>query len=436
MTTANTMPEKAAIRLAELGTDLLTALEREVSAGRPIDAFLANAFRQNRHFGSRDRRFFMQLAFSYFRWRGWIGPGVIANPSISAIAGYLLDAEKDHPAIAVLARDCGMPATELQPLGPMSLNEKSEALKAILDLDAAPSSVDLVPEWTADMLLPQEGTEQSAGLLKFIEAIQTRPPVWLRSRSGKNAPFEKALAKREIEFRKHAFLSDAYAVEAGIRAGEIQRETGYLFEIQDLSSQAVGLVCAPASGEKWWDVCAGAGGKALQLADIAQGNCLVTATDRRPAPIKELRLRAKHAQIACIRPKVVDVVAKPKSDEKFDGVLVDAPCSGLGTWSRHPDARWRTSPEQIKSHAIYQRRILSRAAENVRAGGSLVYSVCTLTTAETIETVAGFLEDHPAFSLQSFPDPLTGNATEGTACIWPWEGPSGGMFIARFTHGG
>jgi 16S rRNA (cytosine967-C5)-methyltransferase len=117
-------------------------------------------------------------------------------------------------------------------------------------------------------------------------------------------------------------------------------------------------------------------------------------------------------------------------------VLVDAPCSGVGTWARNPDARWRTDEKSIRSAAKRQRAILSHAATAVRPGGRLVYAVCTITRAETIDVVEAFNAQQPDFELVPFPHPLTGIETAGTVFIEPWQARCGAMFIAHWQRRG
>ncbi|MCA1809742.1 MAG: RsmB/NOP family class I SAM-dependent RNA methyltransferase, partial [Lentisphaerae bacterium] len=198
--------------------------------------------------------------------------------------------------------------------------------------------------------------------------------------------------------------------------------------IQDLASQAVGLICAPRPGEFWWDVCAGSGGKALHLADLMQGAGTVLATDTRSGALATLQKRLrKHASLK-VRSRLAGTARAPKAG--FDGVLVDAPCSGLGTWHRNPDARWRTEREQVISQALAQKQLLDDAAGKVRAGGRLVYAVCTLTKAETVDVLDDFLEHHKEFKPCPGAHPLTGEQSDGRFWIWPWQGKCNGMFIA------
>ena len=115
-------------------------------------------------------------------------------------------------------------------------------------------------------------------------------------------------------------------------------------------------------------------------------------------------------------------------------MLVDAPCSAIGTWRRNPDARWLIDRQAIPRLADLQGQILRAAAAGVRPGGTLVYSVCTLTPAETLGVIRPFLEAHPAFRLDPFPHPLDGSPTDGTVLIWPQDADTDAMFIARMVR--
>jgi 16S rRNA (cytosine967-C5)-methyltransferase len=205
-------------------------------------------------------------------------------------------------------------------------------------------------------------------------------------------------------------------------------------EIQDLASQAVGLVCDPDPGERWWDACAGAGGKALHLASLMGGKGLVVATDVQARRLKETVRRARRSPFRNITTKEWDgrhVAGKARS---FDGVLVDAPCSAIGTWRRNPDARWSLESQAIARLGELQVELLHAASAGVKPGGTLVYSVCTLTPAETTGVVQNFLAAHPGFQLDPFPHPLGDGTTDGTLLIWPQDQDTDAMFIARMVR--
>src|SRR4029079_13598593 len=155
------------------------------------------------------------------------------------------------------------------------------------------------------------------------------------------------------------------------------------FEIQDLASQLVGHACAPKPGETWWDVCAGEGGKTLHLADLMANKGVVWASDRHTRRLDTLKRRAARAQIFNYRVAPWDGAAKLPTKTKFDGILVDAPCSGVGTWQRNPHARWNATPNDVHELAATQRALLEHVVAGLKPHGRLIYSVCTLTRSET-----------------------------------------------------
>ena len=403
------IPEHAARKLAELAPVIVKHVAEAVAAGHPADSTLSNHFRSHHELGSRDRRFLSNLVFSFFRWRGWTRD---LDTVFALILSHRLDAVEIHPSIAILADKL-----DLQPLAGLSLEEKAAVVGGV-------HVEDLVPAWLREVLY-----ELDMHLRKCIEAFQKRPPTWLRvagrakpsslrSRSdcfggvGPAEPFQidsgSAGTPRPTP---HPTIAGAWSV-----FGSPVISSSHV-EIQDLASQSVGLICDPKAGESWWDVCAGSGGKSLHLADLMGNQGSILATDIRESALEELRRRAKRAGITIIKSWAGS--PDPASKE-FDGVLVDAPCSGIGTWSRNPDARWRTTADDVRNRAKVQAELLREAAKKVRAGGSLVYSVCTVTSLETMDVINAFLRERKAFTLDTAPH-----------WIWPWDGPCDGMFVAR-----
>ncbi len=426
------MPEKipggAARKQAELCVNILARVNSEVALGHPADRTTSKLYREHREFGSRDRRFFSNLVFSWFRWRGWLlGP---ENPAArDIISAFLLDADDVHPAIEHLARDLAM--AELQPMGNLGISEKAAALARRDGRERPPSAAKLVPEWTAARLFNPGDIGEEAHFLRCIEAFQARPPMWVRVKKRASATTLELMSQLSAPVQGAPASARALLKRADWEnlPGRARAE----MEIQDLASQCVGLICDPAPGQDWWDACAGAGGKALHLADI-MGRGRVLATDIRSGMIREGLRRAQQDGAKMISFREWDGHADPAASRLFDGVLVDAPCSGLGTWHRNPDARWRTADSTVTERASGQAALLAAAASKVRPGGRLVYSVCTLTRDET-EGVAGeFLKSHPEFRSAPGIHPISGEQNDGMFRIWPWQAQCNGMFIAAFTR--
>jgi 16S rRNA (cytosine967-C5)-methyltransferase len=207
------------------------------------------------------------------------------------------------------------------------------------------------------------------------------------------------------------------------------------FEVQDLSSQAVGLVCEPRPGETWWDACAGEGGKMLHLSDLMANRGLIWASDRAGWRLATLKRRAARAGVFNYRAVAWDGGPRLPTKAKFDGVLVDAPCSGIGTWHRNPHARWTTTAEDVKELSIVQQRILLHASAAVKPGGKLVYAACTLADSETTRVVEGFERQCTQFKRLAIRNPLAPESTPGgLLSLWPQESGGNGMCVAGWVR--
>ena len=182
--------------------------------------------------------------------------------------------------------------------------------------------------------------------------------------------------------------------------------------MQDESSQRAVEVCRAAPGERWLDLCAGSGGKSLALAALGAE---VTAWDSSARRLAELPRRARRAGARI-------AVERDEPTGTFDGVLVDAPCSGSGALSREPDARWRIDDAAVAGFQEAQSEVLRRGAERVRPGGVLVFATCSVFREEGEEVVASFLAGNPGFRLV---------AEERR---WPHREPGAGFYLARLAR--
>jgi 16S rRNA (cytosine967-C5)-methyltransferase len=289
-----------------------------------------------------------------------------------------------------------------------------------------------VPAWVWDHL--PEGTDD-ARRLAWVRSLQTPAPLWLRARPGKAVALLKELGDCEPAARVAGVPRPAFADAlryTGVR--DLHLAPPYRegrCEIQDLASQIVAHACGARPGETWWDTCAGEGGKSLHLADLMENKGLLWCSDRSALRLARLRKRFARAQRFNLR------VARWVSTEhlptktKFDGVLVDAPCSGLGTWRRYPEGRWTTKPDDIAELALLQQALLAAAAAAVKPGGRLVYAVCTLARDETTAIAAHFGATHrdrfepaPVFPAE----PRSPNMLQ----LWPQDLDANGMYIAAW----
>ncbi|MEK6591612.1 MAG: RsmB/NOP family class I SAM-dependent RNA methyltransferase, partial [Pseudomonadota bacterium] len=173
-------------------------------------------------------------------------------------------------------------------------------------------------------------------------------------------------------------------------------------EVQDEGSQLLGFLVAPRRNDLVVDFCAGAGGKTLMLGAMMQSRGRVYAFDISEKRLARLKPRLKRSGLSNLHPQLLQHENDPKVKRlagKIDRVLVDAPCSGLGTLRRNPDLKWRQSPQAIEELKVKQASILRAAARLVKPGGRLVYATCSLLREENHDIVAAFLAQHPEFSL-------------------------------------
>ena len=406
---------------------------------RPADRELSSFLRRNRHFGSRDRRLISETVFSVFRWWGWIRPwapdtAAAENPedwTPLLLAAHLLETASLPPAADLWAEAGGQDPRRLlrwEPAeNPLARFRDARRLLPETESPDTPKLRDLIPPWT---LAETAGTTPPETLIRWL---QNRPPMWLRAQQTDPRLLARTLADAGIPVHPHERLHNA--LNAGITRVNLYDLEPFrrgAFEIQDLASQATGHICGAEPGQRWWDACAGAGGKTLLLADHMNGKGSLLATDIREKKLLNLRRRARRGGFHNIRTGRWDG-RPPESGprQSFDGVLVDAPCSCSGTWRRNPDARWRRTPADLPEMAELQQTLLNGAADGVRPGGALIYATCSLFVRENEYVVHRFLQQHPRFRLEPFAHPLTGTPTRGTVQIWPWEGDCDAMFAAR-----
>jgi 16S rRNA (cytosine967-C5)-methyltransferase len=254
-----------------------------------------------------EKRAVVRAVFTYFRWLQWLEPRDSLQKQFSQALGLQQRFDQD----------------------PLSIKAEALAVRA-------------VPAWLRDeMDLPAD----------FLRQLQRDPVVWLRARPQTAEKLAAGLGDCApatlTQLPACPLTALRYMGEKDLfRTPEFQAGA---FEIQDLASQFVGHACTPQPGETWWDACAGAGGKTLHLADLMQNRGLVWASDRSARRLTALKQRAARAKIFNYRTAPWDGATRLPTKTKFDGILVDAPCSGTGTWQRNPHARWTTPPAMCAS---------------------------------------------------------------------------------------
>lgn len=262
------------------------------------------------------------------------------------------------------------------------------------------------PPWLVRRLLATYGVEETIAVCRTNNAV---PPFALRVNSLK-ATRERviaALAEEGITAAETLFSPDGITLAspaAALRKNACFREG--MIRIQDEASQLIAHLVAPERGERLLDLCAGSGGKTLHLAALMGNRGNITAVDLHSTRLRMLREEAQRLGVTIVETRTGDAAAPTDSfRDRFDGVLLDAPCSGLGTLRRNPEIRWRIAPTDINRCMELQSLLIARAAEYVRPGGRLVYSVCTVTPEENEVVIGKFLKKRIDFKVIS-PDTL------------------------------
>ena len=291
--------------------------------------------------------------------------------------------------------------------------EPWDGLELPADAAAALALRRSLPPWlSAELLgwLPPERAEAFALACNAVPALDLRANPLRTSRDELLARFTAAgVAARALPGAPHGLT----LLE---RVGDPRDLPGYaegLWCVQDRSAQAIAPLLDPQPGQRILDACAAPGGKSTHLAELIGDRGEVWALDRSEARLRRLDRNAERLGLTAIRSLALDATAlaeaKPHWGGSFDRLLLDAPCSGLGTLARHPDARWRITPDAIDGLVSLQRQLLEALLPLLAPAGRLVYATCTVEPRENGALIHGLLQSHPEWSLlqerQWWPEP-------------------------------
>jgi 16S rRNA (cytosine967-C5)-methyltransferase len=362
-------------------------LEVMAKSDQPLDRLLRDWFRTRRYAGSKDRAAIAQRVFSIQRHR-------------ASLAWRMGSDEPRALAIASLLKDDEVPESFFTGgYGPAELTDAERAAIGHAPSDPPPLCArGEFPEFLEPELVRACGDS----LLDDMMALQMRAPVDLRVNTLKRERGEvlEALRARGFPAEPTPYSSVGIRIASEGGSAELGRsamfETG-AFEFQDEAAQIASLLCAAKPGERVLDLAAGAGGKSLALAAMMQNKGEVVACDIRQTVLQELAARARRAGATIIRTHLTE---KEPPDGPFDAVLVDAPCTGTGTWRRQPELRWRLSPQILRERIALQDRLLDQAAARLHKGGRLIYATCSILPSENEDRVAAFLARHPQYAVR------------------------------------
>lgn len=422
----------------------IEVLQDIIERRRPAADALKDWGLSRRFAGSKDRAAIASLVYDALRRK--------------ASSGYAMASEEPRGLVlGMLAGLRGLPLDEIAALfsgenhAPAPLTVDETALLTAFSDEGAPDWVRAdVPEW----LWPSFQSGFGEAAMAEGQALAARAPIDLRVnrlKAGRDAALQD-LAHHQPE--TGAWSPDALRFQPGHdgRGPSLQTEPGFFagaFEVQDEGSQLVTLLAGAQPGQTVIDLCAGAGGKTLALAALMANRGSLYATDldsRRLAPLHD-RVTRSGASIVEVR------IPRSRGHEPLadvagqaDLVLVDAPCTGSGTWRRNPDAKWRVRPGALAERIKDQAEVLARAAKLVRPGGRIAYITCSMLPEENDEAIRAFLGRHPGFAPIAPIDVLKGAesdfsllarfATEFGLQLSPRRSGTDGFYLACLTRNG
>lgn len=368
------------------------------TGGAAADTLIARYFAQRRYAGSKDRRAVRDLVYRAIRRAG--------EAPVSGRAALVALAADDAALAATFDGGAHAPA----PLAPDEPRAVAGVAPAWLVTAMEESGLDpaqqraLIDRAPLDLRVNTLKADREQVLAALPPAVPTGlSPIGLRLPPG-------TVVEREAAFRDG------------------------LVEVQDEGSQLVGLAAEAAPGQRIVDLCAGGGGKTLMLAAAMANRGALLACDIDRARLSRLAPRAERAGADLIETRLLDAAREEGALADWrggaDAVLVDAPCSGTGTWRRNPEARWRLTPARLDRFVASQRHVLGLAAPLVRPGGLLVYVVCSLLDAEGAGQVDRFLAAHEGWRAE--PPPLPAGTPRGSGLrLTPASDGTDGFFVAR-----
>jgi 16S rRNA (cytosine967-C5)-methyltransferase len=363
--------------------DILQSLE---ATQKPADRFLRDWFRARRYAGSKDRAAISERVFQVFRHRASFAWRMQSeSPRALALAALLGDGDTPDTIAGLF---------DGQGYGPGPLTEDERIALAAPERPDPPANVrGEFPSFLEPELTRAFGT----GLIAETSAFTGRAAIDLRINTLK-AERDDVLAQLKGEGFDAAptpYAPDGIRIASGAATAQLSRHTLYLggaIEFQDEAAQIAAFLCNARPGQRVLDLAAGAGGKSLALAAAMQNEGEIAACDIRAAALEELRDRATRAGARIIR------TANNPPKQNFDIVLVDAPCSGTGTWRRQPELKWRLTPARLLELVRTQDELLAQAAQRTAPGGHLIYATCSVLPLENEDRVAEFLKTTEGFS--------------------------------------
>lgn len=423
-----------------------------VAAGAYADVALERALR-GQSLAPADRGLITELAYGAIRQRRWLDAWLDRLGKVPArkqpprlrwllhLGLYQLLCMERIPAAAAvntsveLAKCHGLgrlaPVVNGLLRGALRAREAGEALTLPTDPALRLALQQSLPDWFCQELMAWCGVATAERVARACNQV---PPLDLRVNRLRSTPEVVQAALEAAGLTVVAIPDCPDGLQVLGSGGDLRRWPGYEeghWCVQDRAAQWVAPLLNPQPGERVLDACAAPGGKATHLAELMGDQGEVWAIDRSPGRLQRVAANAARLGTGCLQAMAADAGAllerKPQWRGAFQRILLDAPCSGLGTLARHADARWRVTPDSVAQLVPLQARLLEAMVPLLAPGGTLVYATCTIHPAENKERIAAFLQAHPEISLsherQRWPDPEGGDGFYAAVLQMPPTAP-------------
>lgn len=421
--------------------DLLDLIEKTPF---PADDIASRYFRERRFIGSTDRKVISQLVFDVLRIKpqlDWLLSAIMTIGTFTArlrVIAYLCQEKQWAPQQfrEMFADEDYYP----KPLKPKEYTLIQAISDPKFDALSMPQAARLcIPLWLEDRLEKFYGSR----LEEEMNALNLKAPLDVRVNTLKSSQAEvlKLLEAENANVETTPLSPMGLRLQRGFALSQTDAFKKGLIEIQDEGSQVAALLVDARPGMKVLDLCAGAGGKTLALAAQMENKGQLFAADISKERLDRAALRLRRAGVGNVERHHLGDKGRTwlkRQAGRFDRVLVDAPCSGSGTWRRHPDLKWRIGPDDLEEISQKQKVILATAQQMLKPGGRLIYVTCSILEEENEIQIASFLESYPNFTV--LPIASVWQETLKTPCpvagpflrLTPAQHATDGFFIAVF----
>ncbi|MEH1941549.1 MAG: 16S rRNA (cytosine(967)-C(5))-methyltransferase [Nostoc sp.] len=412
------------VNLADSDRRLMTELiYGSVRRQRTLDTLIDQLAKKKSHQQPQDLRTILHLGFYQLRYQERIPASAAVNTTVqlakengfSGLTGFVNGLLRQYIRLAEKIKK-----------DPLQLPEIPVERLGILHS---------FPDWIIQVWLEQLGLAETE---KLCEWMNQSPTIDLRINPLRTSieEVEAALQSVGILVRRIPDLPQALRLIGS--AGSIQKLPGFKegwWTVQDSSAQLVSHLLDPQPGEVVIDACAAPGGKTTHMAELMGDKGKIWACDRTSSRLRKLQENSQRLNLQSIQMYTGDSRHFKQFQNTADRVLLDAPCSGLGTMHRHADARWRQTPESVRELSVLQKELLAHTSTFVKPGGVLVYATCTLHPAENEEVISTFLAESPYWQIESpkgfeLPD-STHSTPQGWFKVWPHRQDMDGFFMVR-----